>query len=313
MTEKNPKISIGIPVYNGANYLGEMIDSILAQTFSDFELIITDNASTDETAEVVNSYAKDDPRIRYFLNEKNIGAAGNYNRCFEHGRGEYFKWCAHDDQLSPNYLEACLKLLEADPNLVMAYGTKVEIDNKGNELPQDFDREFVNYTDSPSDRFYFQTALLKAPCAAIFGLFRRSALEISSLHRPYYSSDRALLAEVAILGNYAVSDEAVYYCRMHETRSVNIADIMERSKWISGTSNRFTSAEHINLARHLFEITGRHKNVSSAWKLRLKLFRFMAHPRQVSRYILDVVGIFMPRVVFWIKSRSAHFKNSSNA
>src|SRR5688572_10868700 len=103
MPEKNPRVSIGLPVYNGENYLAEAIDSILAQTFEDFELIISDNASTDRTQEICEAYAAKDGRIRYYRSEVNKGSAWNFNRVFELARGEYFKWAAHDDYIAPEY------------------------------------------------------------------------------------------------------------------------------------------------------------------------------------------------------------------
>src|SRR4051794_3298661 len=92
-----PKLSIGLPVYNGENFLAHAVDSILAQDFRDFELIISDNASTDRTAEICRGYAESDPRVRYVRFETNQGGSRNFCYVFELARGEYFKWAAHDD------------------------------------------------------------------------------------------------------------------------------------------------------------------------------------------------------------------------
>src|SRR3982751_485615 len=100
-----PKVSIGLPVYNGELHLALALDSILAQTYGDFEIVISDNGSTDGTESICRRYAAADPRIRYERNETNRGAAWNYNHVFELSRGEYFKWMAHDDLIEPNYLE----------------------------------------------------------------------------------------------------------------------------------------------------------------------------------------------------------------
>ena len=110
-----PRVSIGIPVYNGGRFIKEAIDSILAQTFEDFELILSDNASTDETEEICKEYATLDRRIRYYRNEENLGAAKNYNRVFELSNGEYFKWASHDDLCAPEYLERCIAALCPPP------------------------------------------------------------------------------------------------------------------------------------------------------------------------------------------------------
>ena len=92
-----PRVSIGLPVYNGQEFLEETLHSILNQTFNDFELIICDNASTDRTAEICRSFAKRDRRIRYYRNEINLGAAKNFNGVFFLARGEYLKWSDNDD------------------------------------------------------------------------------------------------------------------------------------------------------------------------------------------------------------------------
>jgi glycosyltransferase involved in cell wall biosynthesis len=104
-----PPVSIGLPVYNGENYLKAALNSLLSQSYGNFELIIGDNASTDETKYICESYAKQDPRIRYFRHKTNIGAAANYNYLFELAQGDYFKWAAHDDVCSPDYLKSCVE------------------------------------------------------------------------------------------------------------------------------------------------------------------------------------------------------------
>lgn len=134
MINNKPYISIGLPVYNGENFLRETLDSILAQTFKDFELIISDNASTDNTAAICRAYASQDRRVCYYRNEHNLGAAPNYNRVFELSNGKYFKWAAHDDLYAPEYLEQCIKILESNSEIVLCYSPVIFIDNQGKEL-----------------------------------------------------------------------------------------------------------------------------------------------------------------------------------
>ena len=106
---QSPRVSIGMPVRNGQKYIREAIDSIRAQTFSDWELVICDNASTDNTESIVREYAQRDARIRYHKNERDIGPAGNHNVCFKLARGEYFRWHAHDDLIGADYLARCVE------------------------------------------------------------------------------------------------------------------------------------------------------------------------------------------------------------
>ncbi|NNC38837.1 MAG: glycosyltransferase family 2 protein [Hyphomonadaceae bacterium] len=301
MQDNQPIVTLGMPVYNGENFIREAIESILAQTFQDFELIITDNASTDATAAIVEEYVKADPRVQYVHNGKNIGAAANYNVSFNLARGKYMKWCAHDDRISPNFLEACVKHLESDPTLSLAFASTTGIntdgdlvDAEGHETPSLMDPD-------PSKRF-MDAITLAGTCFPIFGLFRMSMLKTSTLHRPYYGSDRGLIAEMAALGKYLRVDEATFYNREHMQRSINIDDKVARSKWQNGTSSRVAAAEHLNLARHLFEIAGRHKNVVSPWKMRRKLSAHIFKPRQVGRYIMELTGIISPRAAQILRS-----------
>ena len=112
-TYASPRVSIGMPVYNGADHVAKAIQAILSQTFEDFELVISDNASSDGTDQICRRYAALDPRIRYCRNDHNLGAAANYNRVFELARAEYFKWAAHDDLYAPEYLERCVAELDS--------------------------------------------------------------------------------------------------------------------------------------------------------------------------------------------------------
>src|SRR5260370_26794766 len=106
------KVAIGLPVYNGDNYVAAAIDSILGQSYGDFDLLISDNASTDGTEEICQAYAQRDRRIRYIRQPKNVGAAGNHNLTVRMTDSPYFKWAAHDDLLAPGFLAACLRLLD---------------------------------------------------------------------------------------------------------------------------------------------------------------------------------------------------------
>src|SRR4051794_27763407 len=137
MIEHKPRVSIGMPVRNGAKYIRQAIDSILAQTFTDWELIVCDNASTDSTEQIVREYAARDSRIRYHRNPRDIGPAANHNIGFEMSRGEYFRWHAHDDMIAPTYLEKCVAALDADPTIAVAHTQTRIVDDK-NEFLEDY-------------------------------------------------------------------------------------------------------------------------------------------------------------------------------
>ncbi|MEM1057216.1 MAG: glycosyltransferase [Bacteroidota bacterium] len=133
-----PRLALAMPVYNGAAYLGEALDALQAQTEADWVAVVTDNASTDDTPEIVREHAEADPRIRYHRNETNLGANGNFNRSMalavETG-APFVKWAAHDDCPHPAYLATCLAALEAHPEAVGAHSAIRLIDGDGEPYP----------------------------------------------------------------------------------------------------------------------------------------------------------------------------------
>lgn len=217
-----PAVSIGLPVFNGQKYLGKAIDSILSQTFSDFELIISDNASTDRTREICESYAAKDDRIRYLRNERNIGAGPNYNLVFHQARGAYFKWASHDDICAPEFLERCVTVLDRDPRVVVAFPQMVDIDDGGtvvgtrniSHIPRS---ERGSYPE-PHKRF---RRLIRTDYTVeeIFGVIRSDVLRKTPLILSYTDSDRTLLAELALYGRLSEVPEVLFYHRMHPEMS----------------------------------------------------------------------------------------------
>ncbi|QFT77351.1 glycosyltransferase family 2 protein [Erythrobacter sp. THAF29] len=300
MTAATPKVTLAMPVFNGSNYIRDALDSILAQTFTDFELVVCDNASTDETCAIVQEYAAKDPRIVLIRNPKNLGASANYNLGFEHGRGRYLKWCAHDDQLSANFLAECVKVLDASPDVALAFGSTRGI-TPTNEIttPTGADTPSLD-SDDPAMRFR-QAIELAGTCFPIFGLFRRENLAKSTLHRPYYGSDRAVLAEAALMGKFVRVEDAIFYNREHEQRSINIDDKVQRSLWQTGKKSRGAAAEHLNLTRHLFEIASRHGDIVSPWRLYGHLLGRSLRPRQLGRYGLELANIVSPALAGGVK------------
>lgn len=128
-----PTVSIGLPVFNGENYLEEAIQSILHQTFTYFELIICDNNSSEDIGAICNKYEQQDSRIRYYRNDENVGASRNFNQTFELARGPYFKWAAHDDRLAADFVERCVSVLDRDPDMVLCFSRTQVIDAEGRE------------------------------------------------------------------------------------------------------------------------------------------------------------------------------------
>ncbi len=194
-----PRLTIGLPVYNGANFIGCAIESILAQTYEDFALIISDNASTDGTEEICRAYAEKDKRIRYMRNETNVGAVRNYNRLFEACRSEYFKWAAHDDMLAPAYLEKCIGVLDSRSSVAVCHTETVYIDENGRQVETHDDRLHL-CSARPHKRYHDYLFRPYQRCNAIFGVIRASQLRRTPLFGAYIASDRVLLGELALRG-----------------------------------------------------------------------------------------------------------------
>ena len=230
-----PKLSIGLPVYNGQNYLSAAIDSLLGQTFADFELIISDNASTDGTQAICRQYAARDERVRYVRQEVNRGAGWNFSETFRLARGEYFKWAAHDDLCAPTFLERCVERLEQDPALVLCFSRSAVIDHAGrvvaDELSDDPRRcnfqgvsaageaRRVALCGSPKPRErYLGVLVYSLRCYEVFGVIRRSAMRRTGLHRPYNGGEKVFLAELSLLGRFAEIDEVLFFPRWHDQR-----------------------------------------------------------------------------------------------
>lgn len=210
MTNPTPRLSIGLPVYNGSKYLKEVIDSLLLQTFTDFELIISDNASTDETREICEAYAMRDSRVRYHRNSVNIGAMQNWYQTFQLSSGEYFLGAAHDDAFHPDFARQCIKVLDQFLDLVVCY-TKTKIIDENGNFSGNFDLVADITSPKPHIRLYnaLSTDLL---CIQLLGVIRSNAFRRTKEFAGYYGCDRNALAELTLLGGiYEVPDYFFYH------------------------------------------------------------------------------------------------------
>lgn len=230
-----PRLAIGIPVYNGEAYIASVLDCFAAQTFGDYEIVVCDNASTDGTYDICVQYASRDPRVRVYRNEKNLGAIGNFNRVFElSSRTEFFRWAASDDLCHPRYLESCIRILDENPDVVLAHSAVAFIDGRGAEFPRDpksgdyidpltgirrpADGPEIGDSGSPLLR-YWQVLAHAQWGTHMFGVIRRPALERTRLMMNFPSSDRPMLAELALLGRFKSSNECLFSKRFHENVS----------------------------------------------------------------------------------------------
>jgi glycosyltransferase involved in cell wall biosynthesis len=209
------RVSIGMPVFNGEKYLRESIESIIDQTYQNFELIISDNASTDRTQEICLEYSRKDNRISYYRNDKNLGGPKNYNRVFELSSAEYFKWAAYDDVLAPEFLRKCVNVLDSDPSIVVCHCKTGRIDQNGNFLGY-YNQGLLKRIDSPKPHERFRDLIgLYYTTTPFHGLYRRSLFARSQLHGSYVGADRNLVAELSLMGRIYEIPECLFYWREH--------------------------------------------------------------------------------------------------
>jgi glycosyltransferase involved in cell wall biosynthesis len=231
MNKKQPKVSLGLPVYNGERFIRETLDSILNQTFQDFELIISDNASTDSTESICQEYAANDPRVRYYRNEQNLGAARNYKKVFELSTAEYFKWCASDDVLASTYLEKCVDILDRFPSVILCYPREIFVDESGQPIKEH--SNLLNLrSPNPHERFKQYFDLWKKQGFAhgnpVNGLIRSAKLRLTPLLEGYVMAEFGLLVELLFLGEFYEVPEPLFLFRYHAQCS---RAILERSAW----------------------------------------------------------------------------------
>ncbi|MEE8305755.1 MAG: glycosyltransferase family 2 protein [Gammaproteobacteria bacterium] len=227
---RTPMVSIGLPVYNGAAFLGAALDSLLGQSFEDFELIISDNASTDRTEAICREYAARDQRIRYHRQKENHGAIWNFNHVFGLSHGKFFKWAAYDDVCRSTFLAQCVHLLNNDPSTVWCHSQSGKIDSVGQELkydgvgPKGHPRLAHSTANGHPRRHYrslsphrrFRGVLLGTNwCVDCYGLFRRQTLSRTRMLLPPYGAEKILIGEVSLIGRYQEIPETLFYTRVH--------------------------------------------------------------------------------------------------
>jgi len=226
-----PRVSIGLPVYNGENYLREAVDSILSQSFEDFELIISDNASTDATEQICRAYAAKDQRIRYYRNSTNVGAAKNFNRVFELSSGQYFKWAAHDDILTKDYLSKCVATLDQDFSIVLCYPMTKIIDEHG-QFIRSYNTNIDTSSTKPQQRFReLVLTSIGYYCFEIFGVMRSAILKKTPVIASYSASDKVLLAELSLYGRFHEIPEYLFFRRNHPQQSTKAYNLRSRTVW----------------------------------------------------------------------------------
>jgi glycosyltransferase involved in cell wall biosynthesis len=230
MMSSAPRVTVGLPVYNGAATLESAVRPLLAQTFSDFELLISDNASTDATPEITARLAREDARVRVVRQAVNLGANGNYSFVAENARGSLLKWASASDWIAPSFLERCVKALDANPDAVLAAPrTRLFEGNPEGAVGVNYDGDFDLLAATPLARLeqFFASERLNN---AFNGLIRLSALRQTRLVEPYLCADIVLMGHLALLGKFVLVDEVLYYRRMEVGTSTTLQDPASRMR-----------------------------------------------------------------------------------
>lgn len=325
LTDAKPQLSIGLYVYNGERFLRGCLDSFLNQTFRDFELIVSDNASTDRTAEICREYASRDPRIRYYRSEKNMGAGWNCRRVCELANGKYFKWAANDDRCEPDFLRRCVEVLESDPGLVLAHSRTRVIDENGKHL------EFYDHSalrmESPDPLVRFGDLILRHHrCYFIFGVIRLDVLRKVPPQGSFVHADRVILAQLALMGGYREIPEYLFISTQHVGQSVasrperlkgrgfrlvNRPGAMPPLEWWDTSKARKIHFPEWNILREYFQSILR-----SPLKLFQKLGAYVVLARWIVKYrrgfVKDLV-IAADQMLFKLQNARSRYSSAKSA
>ena len=300
-----PRVTVGIPVFNGETYVSQAIESILGQTFTELELIISDNGSTDQTEQICRQFAAKDGRIRYYREEINRGAAWNHNRLVELARGEYFKWQCCDDFSAPEMIARCVSELDRHPELVLCYGQFVRVDKNGGILG--VKDSTVQGMASASQRFHSLIHRRDA-CEEIYGVLRTAIARQTRLIGPYTNSDDTFLAEMILRGKFGRLSEPLIYYRLHAGQSTKAyKSRVQRMKWFNTAHRGLFVLPSCIVVREYLSLIGR-APLPYSERLRCYLhmvpwmwrFRFWLYDDLSSHFYLAVVPLFK-RYVPWTR------------
>ena len=228
-----------MPVFNGEPFIEEAIDSLLAQTFTDFELVISDNASTDRTESICRGYAAKDERVKYFRSPTNRGLVFNFNNAVRLSSGEYFKWAASDDVCGHDYLRRAVEVLDSDPTVVLAWGKTVGIDEEGNRIAHPTEVSDLNaprsvYSPEPTVRFRRFMENIWWTDGPFYGVMRSDVLARTSLHPQHHNGDKILLSELCLHGRFYEIPEELFFSRMRARKRVQQRTLRQRAELSAG-------------------------------------------------------------------------------
>ncbi|MGD1881860.1 MAG: glycosyltransferase family 2 protein [Paracoccaceae bacterium] len=243
-----PVVTIGLPVYQGEEFLAEAINCLLGQTYRNLEIIISDNCSTDRTQQICEEFAQSDHRITYSRTATNIGAAGNFNRVARMTNGTFFAWANHDDLWDSTYVEKCVEVLLREPSVVLAYAKSAKIDENGDTIlklnadlglnaakPVNRLRRYHDLFADVDRRKAWGKEAIEGFWIPVYGVMRTDILLKTRLIGDYISSDTILVEDLMMLGAFNEVDDILFFKRDHQKRSMRDSEAYDaRAEWFTG-------------------------------------------------------------------------------
>jgi Glycosyl transferase family 2 len=305
-----PLVTVGMPIFNGERYAGQAIESILGQTYRTLELVVSDNASSDRTEDIVRAYAGRDVRVRYVRSSVNRGGVWNRNRLIEMASGKYFMWADHDDLRHPEYVARAVEVLEERPDVVLCYSATRDIDESGQPLGREELRLRVDSLD-PCARFVDVVAL-EHLCEPCFGLMRTAVLKQIGGIGNYADSDRVLLAQLCLRGRFTRLTDELFFRRAHALQSTSLypSRQLRTAGWCDPARSGAVTLPHVR------EWTDFVRGVAQApipWSARTRCWAGML--RWSIRYRQRLSGDFREAALIlarrWVGARDRHDAPSS--
>ncbi len=269
-----PRVSIGLPIYNASNYLRPTIESILTQTDPSWELILADNASTDNTLAICEEYARVDSRIRILTSEQNNGSAWNHNRCVAEARGEFFRWAGYDDPIAPEFNRVCIEKMESDSSIAVVVPRMNEIDSQGQFLRRRASLDPVD-GETPSQRF--RQVVYGYTGEALLGLIRLDILRTTRLEGTFAFNDYVLVVELALQGKIIPIPETLLDRRIHAD-AINQLHATNRSRAVAHNPKLAGKIlfPHWREGLELWKTTGLARlPFSERWRTRVSMLRWL--------------------------------------
>jgi glycosyltransferase involved in cell wall biosynthesis len=219
-----PRLTVGVPVYNGARYLAETLDALLAQDYRDFVVVLSDNASTDGTGEICEKYAALDPRVRYHREPANRGGAWNFSHVLDLAESELFAWNAADDVADPGHLAACVAALDAHPEAPLAFDRVRLVDGDSRVVGELGDADLDLTSPSPSARL--EHFLVRQAVHLEYGVWRTAFLRAIGGEPDLRGGDVILGARLLLRAPAVLVPEQLFRSRRHPEQGSKLVGVV---------------------------------------------------------------------------------------